>query len=128
MWPIWSMISDWVCSAICLVSCFRSVLCSLYLILISSWSSSLVSMFSRVAGVSPCLPIWIMGLIVWARVLSRFFCDWFSIVVCWFCLVGFIGFVMNVAGYSGFFGGFVFCMFRFWCYQYVYMSSFDYML
>jgi len=95
VWPIWSIISDCVCSAICWVSCFRSVLCSLYLILTSSWSSSLVSMFSMVAGVSPCLPICILGLIVCAIVLSLFFCVSLSIVVCWFGVVGFIGCVVT---------------------------------
>lgn len=95
MWPIWSIISASVCTAICWVSCFRSVLCSLYLILTSSWSSSLVSMFSRVDSVSPSLPICILGLIDCAIVLSLFFCVSLSIVIVWFCMVGFIGCVVS---------------------------------
>lgn len=65
-----SMASESVCWAMWVDSSLRCCLCSMNLILMSSWWSSWRLMVSIWAGVTPSLPIWMVGFRWWAWALS----------------------------------------------------------
>ena len=95
MFPIVSIISLFVSWAILCVRASLWSLLLLYLILTSSWSSSLVSMLFIVLSVTPFLPIWIRGLMVWACCLSFRFWGGVTIVVWLGSVLSFLYFAVS---------------------------------